>query len=90
MNTELLEHFLPEKLLDHFDITGVHQLGDISKKRVVFNIYLEEKNHLPQGFDNNNFESKGFYPEKVIQDFPIRGKAVYLGAAQIVALVKKL
>jgi transposase len=26
-----------------------------------------------------DFESKGFYERTLIQDFPIRGKAVYLG-----------
>jgi len=30
------------------------------------------------GYDVSDYESKGFYPETIIQDFPIRGKAVYL------------
>jgi transposase len=29
--------------------------------------------------DSDEFESKGFYERALIQDFPIRGKAVYLG-----------
>ncbi len=43
-----------------------------------FSIHLEEKNNLPQGFNGSEYESKGFYEVKKIQDFPIRGKAVYL------------
>jgi len=39
---------------------------------------LAEKNDLPKGYNRLNYESKGFYPEKTIQDFPIRRKAVYL------------
>jgi hypothetical protein len=33
---------------------------------------------LPTGNNESDFESKGFYSVKNIQDFPIRGKAVYL------------
>ena len=39
---------------------------------------LEEKNIIPNGFDSNEYESKGFLPEARVQDFPIRGKACYL------------
>ena len=44
-----------------------------------FFIYLDEKNILPDGFEKNQYESKGFFERTLIQDFPIRGKAVYLG-----------
>lgn len=33
---------------------------------------------MPPGYDPSQYESKGFYADKKIQDFPIRGKAVYL------------
>ena len=33
---------------------------------------------LPKGYNIDEYESKGFYEPKIIQDFPIRGKAVYL------------
>jgi hypothetical protein len=39
---------------------------------------LVEKNQLPSCYHNLDYESKGFCPEKIVQDFPIRGKAVYL------------
>jgi hypothetical protein len=45
---------------------------------MVLQIALEEINSLPGGYDPEAYESKGFYPVTLIQDFPIRGKAVYL------------
>ncbi len=41
-------------------------------------IYLDEKNILPPGYISSNYESKGFLPSSCVQDFPIRGQAVYL------------
>ena len=70
--------FLPEGLLSHFDIDYTEELGEVSPKRMVYHIYLREKNELPEGYKRANYESKGFYNPKIIQDFPIRGKAVYL------------
>lgn len=70
--------FLPEDLLKHFDVIQVLELGDCSTKKMVFEIHLEEKNILPQGYEKGDYESKGFYSSKRIQDFPIRGKAMYL------------
>lgn len=69
---ELIKHFLPQGLLDIFDIKSVEQ------HPASFSIHLQEKNILPEGFNPNDYESKGFYKVKKIQDFPIRGKAVYL------------
>jgi len=54
-------------------------LGDLQTKNDCFYIYLDEKNILPKDFKKVEFESKGFYERTIIQDFPIRGKAVYLG-----------
>jgi len=69
---DYIKHFLPNGLLDIFDITS------IDEQDKSFSIHLEEKNNLPQGFNPSEYESKGFYEAKKIQDFPIRGKAVYL------------
>jgi len=41
-------------------------------------IHLEEKNNLPLGYLYSDYESKGFLPSSRVQDFPIRGQAVYL------------
>lgn len=72
-----LSLFLPEALLEHFDIELIQELGDVSHKGMIYHIHLTEKNVLPQGYTKDNYESKGFYNPKTIQDFPIRGKAVY-------------
>ena len=73
-----LNYFLPEKLLEHFDITNVEELGCVSTKKMVLHIHLEEINTIPSSYDSSQYESKGFYPAKTIQDFSVRGKAVYL------------
>ena len=39
---------------------------------------MEENNVLPSGYSQEEYESKGFIGSKQIQDFPLRGKAVYL------------
>jgi hypothetical protein len=75
---EILSSFLPSGLLDHFQIIDFKELGHIATKTDSYYLFLEEKNQLPSGYDSTLYESKGFYEEKTIQDFPIRGKAVYL------------
>jgi len=68
----IVKYFLPEKLLEHFTITDFYELGSVSSKKMFFEIHLEENNQLPTGYDLNQYESKGFYPAKTIQDFPVR------------------
>lgn len=79
MDFSIFSSFLPQGLLTHFDIIDFKELGDLQTKNDCFYIYLDEKNILPKDFKNAEFESKGFYERTIIQDFPIRGKAVYLG-----------
>ena len=59
--------FLPEGLLDYFELVKVESNSN-------YVIYLDEKNLPPQ----RKCVSKGFYSSVKIQDFPIRGRAVYL------------
>lgn len=68
---------MPQDLLQHFTITQFLELGDVSSKQVYFEIFLEEKNEILAAVDSTQYESKGL-TEITIQDFPIRGKAVYL------------
>lgn len=77
MNKDIISNFLPEGLLAHFSIQEVLLLGDVSSKKMFFEIHLEEDNAILGDFDTTQYESKGF-TEITIQDFPIRGKAVYL------------
>ena len=78
MENSLLNHFLPSELLSHFTIVAIQELGDVSSKELFYEISLEENNVIPKHYAAGNYESKGFYTEVTIQDFPIRGKAVYL------------
>jgi len=65
--------FLPEGLLDHFEVIRISECCEVITKKGEYHIWIDELNGCPDGY-----ESKGFYKEKVIQDFPVRGKAVYL------------
>ncbi|MBB2150342.1 ISAon1 family transposase N-terminal region protein, partial [Pedobacter gandavensis] len=66
----LISLLLPEGILDYFELTKVE------KEAKILNFYLEEKNIAPEGYDKKDLESKGFFPEVGIQDFPIRGQKV--------------
>ncbi len=69
---DLLNTFLPEGILDFFEVTGLEKKGER------LTIDLEEKNVLPPGYDDQPFHSKGFTPAVCIEDFPIRGNKVLL------------
>ncbi len=66
---ELIRLFLPVFVADYFDAVDSDSDDD------VINIYLDEKFIKPQ---DGTFTSKGFTPPTKIQDFPIRGKQVFL------------
>ncbi len=68
----LVRLLLPKGLLDYFELTNVAPTAN------GLNIYLEEKNLPPSGYEKSQLESKGFLPETAIQDFPIRGHKVAL------------
>ena len=69
---DLVKFILPTGVLEYFTITKIEQLEEN------LNIYLDENNVIPQEYINDKVISKGFYEVSRIQDFPIRGKAVYL------------
>ena len=69
---ELLKLVLPEILVTHFEITSYQ------KQDTVLHLYFEELNTPPQEHNDKQLISKGFYKEITIQDFPLRGKQVYL------------
>jgi hypothetical protein len=64
--------------MDYFVITGYQTLCSVELKQEYWLIDFEEKNDLPIGYSPTEYESKGFMGPKLIQDFPLRGKAVYL------------
>ena len=63
----LPEGLLTYFILSHYAITGQEVC-----------LYLDEKNEVPDEYKNDKLQSKGFFDEITVQDFPLRGKAVYL------------
>lgn len=63
---------LPAGILEYFTLTSAIQ------KNEELHFYLEEKNIPPQEYKKEKLTSKGFLDEIKVQDFPIRGKDVYL------------
>lgn len=74
---------LPEGTLDYFDLVDVKE----SVNEVV--IYLEEKNIVPEKYTDRDTESKGFYDPVIVQDFPLRGKKVFLNIRRRRWILKK-
>ena len=59
-------------------IRDFQTLCGVANKKEYWLIEFEEKNELPTGYSVSDYESKGFMESALIQDFPLRGKAVYL------------
>ena len=75
---KLLRIIFSEVLMEYFDISGWHD--DSSK----IEVWLDEKNYMERfDYKNGTVISSGFIDEKVIQEFPLRGKPVYLGSVVI-------
>lgn len=74
---------LPEGTLDYFDLVDVQE----TSSEVV--IYLEEKNVVPEQYSSRETESKGFYDPVVVQDFPLRGKKLFLNIRRRRWILKK-
>lgn len=68
----ILELILPKEILEYFTVTNL----TIQDKEV--HLFLDERNEVPDEFKGEKLLSKGFYPESVIQDFPLRNKALLL------------
>lgn len=69
---ELVKLFLPCELFDYFEITDL-----VVQDRSV-TVFLDEKDVKPVAYSGQKLTSKGFHPESILQDFPIRDKAVFL------------
>lgn len=64
--------------MEYFKITSFQLLCKVKTKEEFWEIEFEEKKELPEGYSKLDYESKGFMESKLIQDFPLRGKGVYL------------
>ena len=68
----IVKLLLPDVLVEYFELS-THKL-----ESGILHFYFEEYNTLPKEYKKGDAISKGFYPEITIQDFPLRGKQVYL------------
>lgn len=68
----LVKLLLPVEIFDYFEITNL-----IVEDRTV-SVFLDERDIKPAAYSGHKLTSKGFHPECIIQDFPIRNKAVFL------------
>lgn len=68
----ILELILPKEILQYFTVTN------LTTQAKEVHLYLDERNEIPDEFKGEKLISKGFHPESVIQDFPLRNKALYL------------
>ena len=75
---KVFEQMFPTELMQYFSITRFEKLCNIELKKEAYLFYFEEKNILPEGYDTSEYESKDFTQSKTLQDFPLRGKPVFL------------
>jgi hypothetical protein len=72
----LLRALLPRELFDYFEIVRI-EMDEAS-----MDVHLDELNQPPEEYSTEKLISKGFREPVVIQDFPIRERAVYLHVRQ--------
>lgn len=68
----LIQLILPPEIFKYFDIVKVN----VEDKEV--HVHLDEKSIKPEGYELINLISKGFHKASIIQDFPLRDKALLL------------
>ena len=79
MDTSLISLFLPEGILDYFDITDYERTNSNLKtydKRLT--IFLTEKKVIPEQYKEATYKASGFMEPRVIEDYPIRNMLVSL------------
>lgn len=69
---EILKLLLPAIIVENFELTSYKTTSE------VMHLYLQEINQIPKEFEGQKLESKGFFEEITVQDFPIRGHKVFL------------
>jgi len=69
---ELLRTFLPAWLFDYFEVVQLEDRADS------LHVHLDGKKIVPKEFSTRRLISHGFDDAVTVQDFPIKGKAVYL------------
>lgn len=79
----LLQELLPKELFNYFEIISVK----VDEHQIL--VFLDECNIYPENYKSKTLLSKGFTPATIVQDFPIRNKAVYLHIRRRKWLVKE-
>lgn len=72
LSLDLLKLLLPELLVSHFDITS-HSI-----EQDTVHLYFEEKKDTPKEEKSRTLIAHGFHKQVTVQDFPLRGKKVFL------------
>ena len=72
----LLETLFPSVIVENFDIVSIQHYP--KEEEIHIHIHLDEKKSIPVEFSSRRVVFNGFTSAKKIQDYPIRGNAVYL------------
>ena len=72
LTKDVLELLLPKEIVDNFDLVRIEK----EEEKII--LLFDEKFILPQDYTGSLVNSDGFVSPKTIQDFPLRGKVVYL------------
>ena len=67
---DLSSLILPKEVFDNFSVVRLEEFTEH------IDIYLDELSIRPEG--DGHYLSKGFTPCNTVQDYPLRGRAVYL------------
>ena len=67
-----LRFIFPNGMFDYFNLV------DFIEKPDKVEIYFEEKNEIPQEYADDKLESKGFYEQVRMYDYPMRGRSCIL------------
>jgi len=68
----LIKLILPEEVFNYFEIIHIETID----KEI--HIHLDELDIKPEGFETEKLISNGFHQTAIIQDFPLRGKPMFL------------
>jgi len=77
VDASALQYVFPSELLRYFSIVESGIKTDEPTGEEYLEVVFEENNELPEGYSRDSYESKGFFSKRV-QDFPLRGRAVFL------------
>jgi len=68
----LIQLLLPPEIFEYFEIKQI----EVGLKEV--HVHIDELDQKPEGFEKDKLCSKGFHSAAIIQDFPLRDKAMFL------------